>query len=149
MLDNQKFLSIEDFRDCLKKHGMKVTPQRIAVHEAMLTLRHASADMICELIAMKDGAKVTVASVYNILTSLASRGFYSHRLSNNNKMYFDVVTSDHIHMYDTVNHTFTNVQDDGGLLDEARKLLSKRFKGYKLDRIDIQILAHPTSRRRR
>ena len=142
-------LSPQDFRDRLRKHGMKVTPQRMAVHDAMLALRHASADMVCDFIASKDGTKVTVASVYNILSSLALHGIYNHRLSSNNKMYFDVVTADHIHLYDMVNHTFTDVSDDGACMEATKALLSKRFKGYKLDRIDIQILAHPTSRMRK
>jgi hypothetical protein len=32
-------------------------------------------------------------------------------------------------------------------MEATKALLSKRFKGYKLDRIDIQILAHPRTRK--
>ena len=56
-----------EFRSRLKKLGLKVTAQRTAVHEAMLKLGHASADMVTEEILREGKTKVTVASVYNIL----------------------------------------------------------------------------------
>ena len=36
----------------LKKNGLKATPQRLAVHEAMTHLGHASADQVAELIKL-------------------------------------------------------------------------------------------------
>ena len=87
----------EEFKKILKKHSLKATPQRLAVHEAMAALGHASADMVAEMIKEKGTAKVTTASVYNILTQMAMLGVYDYRLSANNKMYFDVNTFKHIH----------------------------------------------------
>ncbi|MBR4757043.1 MAG: transcriptional repressor [Bacteroidales bacterium] len=137
---------MEEFQAALKKHGLKVTPQRVAVHKAMMALVHASADMVTERILEEGNAKVTVASVYNILSQMSLLGIYQHRLSANNKMYFDVVRTRHIHMYDTVNHTYVDIMDDMKLKELEDKLLSRRFKGYKVDGLDIQILAHPNVR---
>ena len=103
---------MEEFREILKQHSLKATPQRLAVHEAMIELGHASADMVTEKIKAKDTAKVTLASVYNILTQMAMLKVYHYRLSSNNKMYFDVNTFKHIHMYDQENHVFKDVVDD-------------------------------------
>lgn len=51
---NNKAPTIEYFRELLRKNGLKVTPQRIAVHEAMLRLGHACADMVtAEILAAK------------------------------------------------------------------------------------------------
>jgi Fe2+ or Zn2+ uptake regulation protein len=93
--------NIEEFKAILKQHSLKATPQRLAVHEAMMSLGHACADMVTEAIKEKATAKVTVASVYNILTQMAMLGIYHYRMSSNNKMYFDVNTFKHIHFYDT------------------------------------------------
>ena len=120
----------------------------MAVHDAMLALRHASADMVCDFIASKDGTKVTVASVYNILTQLASLDLYQHRMSSNNKMYFDVNNRKHMHLYDTVNHVHMEISDDILYKNIEDMLLPKRFKGFKVDGLDIQILAHPTRRKK-
>ena len=37
---------ISQFKNILKEKGLKATPQRLAVHDAMLKLGHASADMV-------------------------------------------------------------------------------------------------------
>lgn len=146
---NNKAPTIEEFQKILKQNGLKITPQRVAVHEAMLELGHASADMVTARILNAEKAKVTVASVYNILTQLSLLGVYHHRLSENNKMYFDVNTFKHFHLYDTVNHTFSDVIDDELYSQVEDKLLAHRFKGYKIDGIDVQILAHPSAKARK
>ena len=71
---NNRCCNIEEFKVLLKKHSLKATPQRLAVHEAMMSLGHASADMVTEMITQKGTTKVTVASVYNILTNMAMLG---------------------------------------------------------------------------
>ena len=142
-----KCLTIEEFKQILKKHSLKATPQRLAVHEAMISLGHASADMVTEAIEMKATTKVTVASVYNILTNLAMLGIYHHRMSSNNKMYFDVNTFDHMHLYDKENHVFKDVIDEELLNLINSHLARKRFKGYKVESIDVQIVGRPTRKR--
>ena len=44
---------MEKFRSILKTKGLKATPQRLAVHEAMLAMGHASADMVRDWILSK------------------------------------------------------------------------------------------------
>ena len=146
-MQTQKCPTIEEFKQLLKKHSLKATPQRLAVHEAMIVLGHASADMVTEEILAQGKAKVTVASVYNILTQLAMLGVYHHRLSSNNKMYFDVNTFYHAHFYDKENHTFKDVMDED-LAAAIHSLLGrKRFKGYKVESIDIQIVGRPNKKK--
>lgn len=139
--------TIEEYREILKKHSLKATPQRLAVHEAMSELGHASADMVTEAIKAKGTAKVTLASVYNILTHMAMLGVYNYRLSSNNKMYFDVNTFKHIHLYDRENHIFKDVVDDELVSIIESYLGRKRFKGYKIEGIDIQLLGRPTRKK--
>ncbi|MBQ8839598.1 MAG: transcriptional repressor [Bacteroidales bacterium] len=146
-MTTHKCPDIEEFKMLLRKHSLKATPQRIAVHEAMMTLGHASADMVTEVIKEKATAKVTVASVYNILTHMAMLGIYNYRLSANNKMYFDVNTFKHIHLYDHENHTFKDVIDDELVSLIESYLCRKRFKGYKVEGVDIQLIGRPTRKK--
>ncbi len=141
-------MDIDKFVRTLKAHSLKVTPQRIAVHNAMIELEHASADMVRDYINRNSQTAVTIASVYNILTQLALFGFYRHRLSADNKMYFDVRSSNHIHLYDSVNNVYQNVFDAELISDVTARLKHHRFKGYKMDYVDILIMCHPTRRRR-
>ena len=146
-MNTRRCPNVEEFKQILKKHSLKATPQRLAVHEVMMELGHACADMVTEAIAKKGTTKVTVASVYNILTNLAMLGIYDYRLSSNNKMYFDVNTFGHMHLYDKENHVFKDVIDEE-LLNMIQSYLGrKRFKGYKVESIDIQIIGRPTRKR--
>ena len=146
-MQTHKCPNIEEFKTILKKHSLKATPQRLAVHEAMINLGHASADMVTEAISSKGTTKVTVASVYNILTHLAMLGVYDYRLSSNNKMYFDVNTFSHMHLYDKENHVFKDVIDDELIGIIQSHLGNKRFKGYKIESIDVQLIGRPTRKK--
>lgn len=138
--------TMEEFKNLLKKHSLKATPQRLAVHQVMMELGHASVDMVTEKI--KDtGVKVTTASVYNILSQLALIGIYDHRMSSNNKMYFDVNAYGHMHFYDMENHTFRDIIDDELYEMIQQNLMRKRFKGFKVEDIDIQIIGRPTRKK--
>ena len=146
-MNTHKCPTMDEFKAILKKHSLKATPQRLAVHEAMTELGHASADMVTELIQSKGTAKVTLASVYNILTQMAMLKVYSYRLSANNKMYFDVNTFKHIHFYDQESHTYKDVIDDELVALIESYLGRKRFKGYKLESIDIQLIGRPNRKK--
>lgn len=146
-MNTHKCPNIEEFKAILKKNSLKATPQRLAVHQAMMSLGHASADMVTEQIKADNTANVTVASVYNILTQLAMLGIYHYRMSANNKMYFDVNTFKHIHFYDKANHEFRDVIDDELVKLIESHLSRKRVKGYKIDGFDIQLVGHPTRKK--
>ena len=146
-MNTHKCPTLDEFKDILKKNSLKATPQRLAVHEAMMELGHASADMVTEVIKAKSTAKVTIASVYNILTHMAMLKIYNYRLSANNKMYFDVNTFKHIHLYDHENHLFRDVIDDELIALIESHLGRKRVKGYKIESIDIQLVGRPTKKK--
>jgi len=149
MEDHKKPMNVDGLRKTLRKFNLKVTPTRLAVHEAMLHLGHASADMITEYLEANEGPKVTVASVYNILSQFSLLGIYQHRMSANNKMYFDVNTFKHMHLYDIVNNEYIDVVDDTLVRQVEDAISHKRFKGYKVEDVDIQIVCRPSGRRKK
>lgn len=138
---------ISQFKNILKEKGLKATPQRLAVHDAMLKLGHASADMVAGQMQAAGITRITIASVYNILSTLADLKLYSRRLSSNNKMYFDVNTFKHIHVYDKENNEYRDVIDDDLVSLVESRLKGRRFRGYTVDSIDIQIVCHPSRRK--
>ena len=136
--------TLDEFRTRLKRHGLKATRQRLEVHEAMMALGHASADMVTEEIARRGVVKVTVASVYNILSQLADLRIYNRRLSSNNKMYFDINNFRHIHLYDRESHKFRDLMDEELMELVQSHLKRRKFKGFTVEDIDIQLIARPT-----
>lgn len=141
----QSIPSLEDFRSQLRRHNLKATRQRLAVHEVMMELVHASADHVQACLEER-GTPVTVSSVYNILSQLADCRIYSRRLSANNKMYFDVNTDCHIHLYDRENHRWRDIADEELSDLVATHLKRRRFRGYTVEDIDIQLVARPTKK---
>ena len=139
----------EQFKTMLKDAGMKATSQRLAVHDAMMALGHASADMVADFISKNSETTIAVASVYNILSGLADIRIYSRRLSSSNKMFFDVNSTKHIHLYDTRFNEYMDIPDNDVLALVESKFKGRKFKGYKIDGIDIQIICHSTKRVRK
>lgn len=149
-------LELDKFRNTLKQKGLKATPQRVVVHSAMLELGHASADMVTEKInnTQKDTTdakpgRITLASVYNTLSTMADLGVYHRRMSSNNKMYFDVNTFKHFHLYDRVNHSYRDVIDDNLTALIEASIKGRRFKGYSIESVDVQIICRPSKQKRK
>ena len=144
----KKALDTKALSNLLRDRGMRITGQRIAVHEAMCELVHASADQVYEYVIKHSTTPVTLASVYNTLSQMARMGVYRLRLSQDNKLYFDVDMSSNGHLYDTHNHEFRDINDEHLREDIAAFLRNKRFRGYKIDDVDVQILCHPTRKKK-
>ena len=136
------------FAAVLKRNSLKVTPQRLAVGAAMKKLGHASADMVAQEITAAGTASITVASVYNILSEFSKLGLCSRRLSASNKMFFDINAYEHAHFYDIENNTYRDISEDKTISELFEKLSKKRFKGYKVDYIDVQVVGHPTAQKK-
>lgn len=131
-----------NFKDALKAKGLKATRQRVAVHEVMMELGHASADMVRDQILKKGTVKVTTASVYNTLAQMALLGIYSHRLGMGGKMYFDADPSCNLHLYDPQTGQYFDVQDEELMERVESRCKRRRFKGYKVDSVDVTIICH-------
>ena len=138
-----------DFKDLLKSRSLKVTPQRLAVHASMEALVHADADAVYGHIAAHGSTKVSKASVYNILSQMADLGVYGRRMSCEGRMYFDFDPSRHMHLYDRTGGGFVNIKDKGltDLIEASLK--GRRFKGYRIEGWDIQIVCRPTGKGRK
>ena len=136
-----------EIRTRLNGHGLKATPQRIRVYEAMCRLGHASADNVYRYLGEERG-RMTLATVYNVLDSLTEAGLLARRPSFSNKMYFDVRPDAHVHILR---------RDTGEISDfcdpELQQAIEARIRermpeDLLLDGVEIQILCHQNHERR-
>ncbi len=125
----------------IQEHNLKATPQRINIYNVMTQLGHASADMVYSHV--KDlYPTITVATIYNVLQSFSDAGLIARRFSSNNKMYFDINTYDHCHLYDTEKHTFKDL-DNKPLMENVKQFVTHSdIPDFEFDTIDIQITGH-------
>lgn len=100
--------------------------------------------MVAEEVSKAGTVKVTTSSVYNTLSGMALIGIYSRRLSSTNRMFFDVNAYEHVHVYDCDNNTYRDLFDDDLLAMVNSHLGHKRFRGYTVEGIDVQIVVRPT-----
>lgn len=145
----KKIVDIGRFSELLRDRGFRVTKQRLAVHTAMLTLGHASADEVLEHIEDRQkGLEVSVSSVYNILSKMSDLGLYNRIHGIGGKVVFDVNPGRHIHLYDTKVQQFKDIEDDelASLIEAQLKL--RTFRGYRMDRFDLHIICHPSRKKK-
>ncbi|MDD2594442.1 MAG: transcriptional repressor [Bacteroidales bacterium] len=132
---------VEQIRGILKNHNLKSTPQRVVIYQIMSKLGHASADMIYGEIS-DQFQSLTVATIYNVLDSFVEVGLLKRRLSSNNKMYFDVNTYNHCHLYSQSQERYTDYDDPQliGMLEQY--FGNKKLKNFELSGVEIQLNGH-------
>ena len=135
---------ILQFKRMLRDKDLKATPQRMAVHEAMSALGHASAEEVSQWIAEHGEVPVSPASVYNILSTLADLGIYGRCSGRAGRKIFDVRGKQHFHLYDTRNEAWLDLEDPMLLSMLEAQLKGRRFRGYKIEGFELQLLCRPT-----
>ena len=132
------------FKRLLRDKNLKATPQRMAVHEAMSALGHATAEEVSQWIAEQGEVPVSPASVYNILSLLADLGIYARCSGRGGKKVFDVRAKQHFHLYDTCNEAWRDLEDPTLLSLLEAQLKGRRFLGYRIEGFELQLLCRPT-----
>ena len=130
---------IEHIRNLFSGKGLKVTPQRIAVYKAMENLGHACAEEVIEKVH-ETSPTITVSTIYNVLDCLAVNHIISRIFTGGNKMYFDVSTHEHHHLYCEEDHQIKDF-DDTALTELIREYMcSRKIKGFDLKEVKVQLI---------
>jgi len=131
---------MEEISKRLKDKGLKVTPQRIAVLEALILLNnHPAADEIAASVR-KNHPHIATGTVYNILDIMVDRGIISKVKSDRDIMRYDAMLDSHHHLY--------CIESDriGDYFDEELNLLlenyfaEKQIPGFSIDEVKLQII---------
>ena len=128
-------------KEQLNRCGLKATPQRVRIYDAMCALGHASADGVYQYLRDKRGP-MTVATVYNVLESMTEAGLLVRRPSFSNKMFFDVNTDAHFHLYRSDTREIVDFHDETLERIVAERAQALLPAGLALDRIEVQLLCH-------
>jgi len=123
----------EGIRDVLKKHGLRITPQRVAVLRTISRLHnHPTTEQVIEHIR-KSNPNVAVGTVYNILEMLVENGLLRKVKTDRDVMRYDTILESHHHLYCYDSDRIEDYFDE-----ELDHLLNDYFKGKKIPGFRIQ-----------
>lgn len=121
------------FRKKLQEKGLKVTPQRVAIFEAIFNLNnHPTAENVIEYIK-KNHPNISVGTVYKVLDSLVEKELLKKVKTERDVMRYDAVISDHHHLYCAETDRIEDFADD-----KLNKILNEYFKKNKIKNFKVQ-----------
>ncbi len=86
----------------IKEKGIKLTPQRKAIYEALKKLCHASIDEIITEVHKKN-PEFTVSTIYRVLDTFVEISLISKFSSPSGKTFFDITPTMHHHFFNPEN----------------------------------------------
>jgi Fur family peroxide stress response transcriptional regulator len=128
-------MKTEEYIRKLTEKGLKVTPQRIAVLEAVVKLNnHPAAENIIDYIR-KNHPNIATATVYKVLETLISCGLIKRVKTERDIMRYDAYLKNHHHLYCSSSDRIEDYVDD-----KLNKLLTGYFKRKKIPNFKIEDL---------
>ena len=132
-------ISISQIKDKLVEKGLKVTPQRIAILEAIYSLEnHPTADMIMDYIK-ETHPGIASATVYKVLDALVESQLIEKVKTEKDIMRYDGILENHHHLYCSETEEIKDYMNE-----ELNQLLNTFFKNnaiddFKIEEIKLQI----------
>jgi Fur family transcriptional regulator, peroxide stress response regulator len=133
-------MKAEEISNKFVEKGLKVTPQRIAILEAIIKLNnHPTADNIIEYIR-KNHPNISVATVYKVLDALVANELIKKVKTEKDIMRYDAIMENHHHIYCSDSDRIEDYIDN-----ELNELLDKYFEKkkipeFKIEDIKLQII---------
>lgn len=127
------------FREQLKQKGLKVTPQRVAIYEAIVKLHnHPTAEKIIDYIK-RNHPNISVGTVYKVLDSLVENDLLRKVKNEKDIMRYDAVMTNHHHLYCSETDRIEDYEDANldQLISEYFK--KKKIENFKIEDIKLQI----------
>ncbi len=127
------------FIEQLKEKGLKVTPQRAAIYEAILKLNnHPTAENIIEYIKTNN-PNISVGTVYKVLDTLVENNFLKKVKTEKDIMRYDALLSNHHHLYCVKTDRIEDFEDDQLSLMIENYFQSHQIKKFTIHDIKLQI----------
>ena len=132
-------VNIDEIRNRLSGKGLKVTPQRISILEAIYTLNnHPTAENIIEYIR-KQHPNIATGTVYKVLDTLIEKDLIKRVTTEKDVMRYDGILERHHHLYCSESDRIEDYNDEelDDLLNEYFN--KKKIKDFKVEDIKLQI----------
>jgi len=126
-------MKVTEIRDNLSGKGLKVTPQRTAILEAIIQLNnHPTADNVIDYIRNYH-PNIATATVYKVLDALIANGLIRKVKTEKDVMRYDAVMERHHHLYCSESDRIEDFVDN-----ELNEIVEKYFKKKKIPNFEIE-----------
>jgi Fur family peroxide stress response transcriptional regulator len=140
-------MKIEDYRTELKRNGLRVTPQRLAVYEAVDLLHdHPTAEEVSQFIRKKH-PDIATGTVYKTLDTLVEKDILRRVKTDSGLLRYDAVKDTHHHIYCTHCDRIEDYYDED--LNEMiySYFRNKKIPSFQIEEIKLQIVGKFTDNR--
>ncbi len=130
---------MENIRDQLREKGLKVTPQRVAIYEAVVNLKnHPTAEKVADYIR-PNHPNISVGTVYKVLNSFVEHKLLKKVKTDKDVMRYDAILPQHHHLYCIDTERIEDFEDTE--LDQILNQFfeKKTIKGFKINNMTLQI----------
>jgi Fur family peroxide stress response transcriptional regulator len=140
-------LTVDEVKDMLLQKGLKVTPQRSAILEAVYNLdNHPTAENIIDYIRTAH-PHIATGTVYKVLDVLVDSKLIKRVKTDKDVMRYDGIIENHHHLYCADSERIEDYKDQ-----ELDQILESYFKqkkipGFQIDEIRLQINGTFTNQR--
>ena len=130
---------IETYSQNLKEAGLKITPQRIAVLEAVHQLTdHPTADRVIDYIRKRHPG-IASGTVYKVLSILVDKKLIRKVKTDRDVMHYDGILEPHHHLYCVQSDRITDFMDPDLDIILQNYFQKNGIQGFKIDEIRLQI----------
>jgi Fur family peroxide stress response transcriptional regulator len=120
-------MEMSEIRNKLIEKRLKVTPQRLAILEAIFKLNnHPTAEKIIDYIR-NNHPNISTATVYKVLDALVANELIRKVKTEKDVMRYDAITESHHHLYSSQSDRIEDFKDT-----ELNKLIDNYFKKKKI-----------------
>ena len=122
-----------NIREMIAEKGLKVTPQRMAILEAVYDLEnHPTADDIKGYI-QENHPSIAVGTIYKTLEKLEEKGLIEKVKTERDVMRYDIVTKKHHHLFSKNSDRIEDYFDD-----ELNKIIEDYFKKHNIKNFKLE-----------
>jgi Fur family iron response transcriptional regulator len=127
-----------DYIEKLRKTGLRPTKQRVKICELLYNREstfHFTINDLATKISEQLNEKISLATIYNTVHALKTKGYLKEISINTNNTYFDTNTSVHHHFYDEDTHKLIDCNKD----DIETVNIKKNITGKKINSVEVLI----------